>query len=114
MTHVASVCGTALPVAADGETLPWGSPLAAGVPLRARVRRGALKVMTRSVRRGARSPAGRRRGRCSDRSVLAFLRRSLENNRLLNQLRCLPNEFPFLLQAIDLVRSIEKHASHTA
>ena len=76
--------------------------------------RGALKVMTRSVRKGARSPAGRRRGRCSDRSVLAFLRRSLENNRLLNQLRCLPNEFPFLLQAIDLVRSIEKHASHTA
>ena len=37
--------GTALPVAADGETLPWGSPLAAGVPLRARVRRGALKVV---------------------------------------------------------------------
>ena len=36
---------TALPVAADGETLPWGSPLAAGVPLRARVRRGALKVV---------------------------------------------------------------------
>jgi diacylglycerol kinase (ATP) len=36
---------TALPVAADGETLPWGSPLAAGVPLRARVRRGALKVI---------------------------------------------------------------------
>jgi diacylglycerol kinase family enzyme len=36
---------TALPVAADGETLPWGSPLAAGVPLRARVRRAALKVI---------------------------------------------------------------------
>ena len=36
---------TALPVAADGETLPRGSPLAAGVPLRARVRRGALKVI---------------------------------------------------------------------
>ncbi len=36
---------TALPVAADGETLPWGSPLAAGAPLRARVLRGALKVI---------------------------------------------------------------------
>jgi len=36
---------TALPVAADGETLPWGAPLAAGVPLRARVLRGALKVI---------------------------------------------------------------------
>jgi diacylglycerol kinase family enzyme len=36
---------TALPVAADGETLPWGSPLPAGVPLRARVLRGALKVI---------------------------------------------------------------------
>ena len=36
---------TALPVAADGETLPWGAPLAAGVPLRARVLRGALTVI---------------------------------------------------------------------
>jgi diacylglycerol kinase family enzyme len=36
---------TALPVAADGETLPWGGPLAAGVPLRARVLRGALTVI---------------------------------------------------------------------
>ena len=34
-----------LPVAADGETLPWASPLPAGVPLRARVLRGALKVI---------------------------------------------------------------------
>lgn len=42
---VTVTAGTALPVAADGETLPWGSPLAAGVPLRARVRRGALKVV---------------------------------------------------------------------
>src|SRR5438874_1365019 len=31
--------------AADGETLPWGAPLAAGVPLRARVLRGALSVI---------------------------------------------------------------------
>ena len=36
---------TALPVAADGETLPWGAPLAAGVPLRARVLRGVLTVI---------------------------------------------------------------------
>jgi len=42
---VTVTAGTALPVAADGETLPWGSPLPAGVPLRARVRRGALKVI---------------------------------------------------------------------
>jgi len=42
---VTVTAGTALPVAADGETLPWGSPLAAGLPLRARVRRGALKVV---------------------------------------------------------------------
>jgi diacylglycerol kinase (ATP) len=42
---VTVTAGTPLPVAADGETLPWGSPLAAGVPLRARVLRGALKVI---------------------------------------------------------------------
>jgi hypothetical protein len=29
---------------------------------------------------------------------------TLERNRLVNQLECLPSEFPFLLQAIDLVR----------
>jgi len=42
---VTVTAGTALPVAADGETLPWGAPLAAGVPLRARVLRGALTVI---------------------------------------------------------------------
>jgi hypothetical protein len=36
---------TALAVAADGETLPWAGPLAAGVPLTVRVRPGALAVL---------------------------------------------------------------------
>jgi YegS/Rv2252/BmrU family lipid kinase len=35
----------ALPVAADGETLPWAGPLAAGVPLTVRVLPGALTVL---------------------------------------------------------------------
>ena len=34
-----------LPVAADGETLPWASPLPAGTPLRARALPGALRVL---------------------------------------------------------------------
>ena len=34
-----------MPVAADGETLPFGSPLAAGTPLRIRVLPGALTVI---------------------------------------------------------------------
>ncbi len=35
----------ALPVAADGETLPWAAPLPAGTPLTIRVRPGALAIL---------------------------------------------------------------------
>jgi diacylglycerol kinase family enzyme len=48
LAQAAAVTVTAsadLPVGADGETLPWGGPLPAGTPLRARVLRGAVKVI---------------------------------------------------------------------
>jgi len=43
--EVTVTVGRAMPAAADGETLPWASPLPAGVPLRVRVLPRALWVI---------------------------------------------------------------------
>jgi len=43
--EVTVTVGRDMPVAADGETLPWAAPLPAGVPLRIRVLSRALRVI---------------------------------------------------------------------
>ena len=52
---------------------------------------------------------------CSlERWVLTRVPQWVERSRFLNQLKCLPSEIPLQTQAIDLVRPVEKHASHIA
>jgi diacylglycerol kinase (ATP) len=45
-TEVTLTIGADMPVAADGDTLPWAAPLPAGTPLRLRAVPGALTVLT--------------------------------------------------------------------